>query len=255
MSPSLTSSPAGVLTVPLGVVEVCQAGTSLTQPQSNFTVPPRLGSWTVSPSSPSSLASSTIATTVGPGALGDGDRVADVVAVAVGQQDRGGVDVLGADSRLGIAGQERVDEDGGVAVGELEAGMAEKADVHWGVSSGSVGGVPAGPAGPRELAGELEADSDADEHAESRLLGQQSADRRQPLAGFADPGRLADGLVVPGVKPAAVGQSRGEHALERRRGTGDQVLRRPHPFGVGDGGDRRVELGVGVGAIEHSGAG
>ncbi len=55
-----------MLTVPLGVVEVCQAGTSLTQPQSNLTVPPRLGSWTVRPSSPSSLASSTIATTGAP---------------------------------------------------------------------------------------------------------------------------------------------------------------------------------------------
>ena len=38
------SSPAGVLTVPFGVVDVCQAGTSLTQPQSKVTVPPRFGS-------------------------------------------------------------------------------------------------------------------------------------------------------------------------------------------------------------------
>src|SRR3712207_7725421 len=56
--------PAGVLTVPFGVVDVCQAGTSLTQPQSNLTVPPMFGSktWWPSPrSSMSSLASSTIA--------------------------------------------------------------------------------------------------------------------------------------------------------------------------------------------------
>src|SRR4051795_6302432 len=67
LPPIPISSPAGVLTVPLGVVEVCQAGTSLTQPQSNFTVPPRLGSDTFStPSSFSSLAISTIATTCAP---------------------------------------------------------------------------------------------------------------------------------------------------------------------------------------------
>ena len=39
MSLKLISRPAGVLAVPLGVVEVCQAGTTLTQPQSNLTVP------------------------------------------------------------------------------------------------------------------------------------------------------------------------------------------------------------------------
>src|SRR5579875_1663230 len=60
-------SPAGVLTVPFGVVEVCHAGTSLTKPQSSRTVPPRLGSCTCSiPSAASSLAISTIATTVDP---------------------------------------------------------------------------------------------------------------------------------------------------------------------------------------------
>src|SRR3954453_2048633 len=58
------SRPAGVCGVPLGVTAVCQAGVSLTQPQSNFTVPPMLGSKTCStPFSPISLASSTMATT------------------------------------------------------------------------------------------------------------------------------------------------------------------------------------------------
>ena len=56
-----------MLTWPLGVVEVCHAGTSLTQPQSNSTVPPRFGSKTFStPSSPISPATSVIATTVAP---------------------------------------------------------------------------------------------------------------------------------------------------------------------------------------------
>ena len=61
------SMPAGVLTAPFGVVDVCQAGTSLTQPQSNLTVPPRLGSDTFSiPAPASSLAISTMATTAAP---------------------------------------------------------------------------------------------------------------------------------------------------------------------------------------------
>ncbi len=56
-----------MLAVPFGVVEVCQAGTSFTEPQSNSTVPPRLGSWTFSKPSPeSSRAISTIATTSAP---------------------------------------------------------------------------------------------------------------------------------------------------------------------------------------------
>ena len=59
--------PAGVCGVPLGVTAVCQAGTSFTQPQSNSTVPPRLGLETFSIPSPSiSPASSTIATTWAP---------------------------------------------------------------------------------------------------------------------------------------------------------------------------------------------
>ncbi len=63
----MISRPAGVLTVPFGVVDVCHAGTSLTQPQSKPTVPPRFGSWTVStPSSLSSVAISAIASTGAP---------------------------------------------------------------------------------------------------------------------------------------------------------------------------------------------
>src|SRR4051795_11735412 len=58
------SSPAGMCGVPLGVTAVCQAGVSLTQPQSNLTVPPMFGSKTCStPLEEISLASSTMATT------------------------------------------------------------------------------------------------------------------------------------------------------------------------------------------------
>ena len=61
----MTSRPAGGVTVPFGVVDVCQAGTILTQPQSNSTVPPKFGSSTFSiPCSPISAAISVRATTV-----------------------------------------------------------------------------------------------------------------------------------------------------------------------------------------------
>jgi hypothetical protein len=56
--------PAGsLITTSSGVVLVCQAGTSLIEPQSKLTVPPRLGSETVStPFDLSQPASSVIAT-------------------------------------------------------------------------------------------------------------------------------------------------------------------------------------------------
>ena len=77
LSPISMTRPAGVLTVPLGVVDVCQAGVRRTQPQSNSTVPPRLGSRRLD---------ALLADLAGElddrddrraGALGDGDGVAD----------------------------------------------------------------------------------------------------------------------------------------------------------------------------------
>src|SRR5215211_487282 len=70
---SLITSPVGVPTgVPCsalkgassepGIVLVCHAGTSFTEPQSNVTVPPRFGSWTSAPRSPSQFAISQTAT-------------------------------------------------------------------------------------------------------------------------------------------------------------------------------------------------
>src|SRR4051812_31342210 len=67
VSPIFTTIPAGALTVPFGVVDVCQAGTSRTETLPNSTVPPRFGSETFStPSSCSSFASSMMATTWAP---------------------------------------------------------------------------------------------------------------------------------------------------------------------------------------------
>ena len=77
LPPNSMTRPAGVLTVPLGVVEVCQAGVSRTEPQSNSAVPPRFGSNGLD----ALLAD--LAGDLGDrddrraGALGDGDGVAD----------------------------------------------------------------------------------------------------------------------------------------------------------------------------------
>ena len=68
--------------MPSGVVELWNAWTSFTQPQSNSTVPPRFGSETFStPCSPSQLARLDQRDAVRAGALGDRDGVGDVVDV------------------------------------------------------------------------------------------------------------------------------------------------------------------------------
>src|SRR4029453_16226281 len=64
------------------------------------------------------------------GALGDRDGVAEVVAVAVGEQDRVGGDLVGRGGRLRVAGQERIDEHGRAVVLKREGRVTEEADVH-----------------------------------------------------------------------------------------------------------------------------
>jgi len=64
------------------------------------------------------------------GALGDVDDVAVVVLVAVREQDRVRVQVVGAHGRLRVAGEPRVDEHGRPVGLELEGGVTEPADVH-----------------------------------------------------------------------------------------------------------------------------
>ena len=105
-----------MLTVPLGVVEVCQAGTSLAQPQSNVAVPPRLQSTTSSPSSPISPASSVIATSGAPVRLAIATVSPTWSRVAVGEQQRRRRHLVGGGRGLRVAGQERIDQNGGVAV-------------------------------------------------------------------------------------------------------------------------------------------
>ena len=79
------------------------------------------------------------------GALGDRDRVAEVVAVAVRQQDRIRAQIVGGDRRLRVAGEERVDQHSRVSVGQLEGRVAKEADLHLSCSSSVVGGFRAPP--------------------------------------------------------------------------------------------------------------
>ena len=114
------------------IVLVCQAGTSFTQPQSNRTVPPRLGSWTCStPCSSSQLAISTIATHSAPVRVATPTASAMwstcpwVIAMWVGSTSSALATAAGL---LGF--EERVDEDRGLALAQLEARMAVELDLH-----------------------------------------------------------------------------------------------------------------------------
>jgi hypothetical protein len=63
-------------------------------------------------------------------ALGDLDRVAVVVGVAVREQDVRRLQFVRGHGRLRVAGDERVHEDPRVAVDELDRRLREEADVH-----------------------------------------------------------------------------------------------------------------------------
>ena len=54
------------------------------------------------------------------------------------------------------------------------------------------------------------------------------------------------------VKPAALVERQAQHALERGRGPRDQILGLAQSLRLGQRGDRRIELGIGVGAVGHS---
>ena len=177
MSSKLITRPAGVLTVPFGVVDVCQAGTSLTEPQSNLTVPPRFGSRTSTPSSPSSPASSTIATTGAPVRLAIATVspmwsawpwVSRIVVAATSSAliVAFGLPVRNGSIRRVVSPSESV-----------EARVAEKANVHFVQSSSCRFRVSA------QLPRQLEPDRDADEHPQPGLLGEQRLHRPDPLGG------------------------------------------------------------------------
>ena len=95
---------------------------------------------------------------------------------------------------------------------QREGGVAEEADVHQVLLLSSVGFA--------ELAGELEPDRDADEHAQAGLLGDERAHRAQALVGVRRRRRPGDLRLVRAAEPAALGQRLVEDALQPGRGVG-----------------------------------
>ena len=208
-----------------GIVFVCQAGTSLTQPQSNSTVPPRLGSLTSSTPCPSSqLASSTIADAVGAGALGDRDRVGHVVGVAVGDRDVGRLDLLGGRHRGRVVGlEERVDQHRRLPLAQLEARLAVELDLHLqlspsGSSASLISSFSAQPTATPTIIPIRASSASRARTAAIRSLGVGDGRGLQRLGLV----RLAE--------PAALGERRGQHPLQLRRRPGDDPLRLGEPL-------------------------
>src|SRR5947209_1774944 len=201
VSLKLTSSPAGVCGVPLGVTAVCQAGTSFTQPQSNFTVPPRLGSCTCStPASVISLASSTIATTAAPVRL-----AMSTVSPRWSAWPWVSRIVVGSTSPASTAALGLPDRNGSISTRCSPSEISKQAWPRKRMSG--IGRVPLvrglwGGTTQIELLGERESDRDADEHAEPGLLGEQHLYRPVPLLRILFGRRLADRLGVAAAEPA-----------------------------------------------------
>ena len=111
---------------------MCQAGTSLIQPQSNSTVPPRFGSLTSSTPCPSSHWRARRSRR-------SGRRCAWRPATASAMWSAwpwviamwvGSTSSRGRDRGRVVGLQERVDQDGRLALAQLEAGMAVELDLH-----------------------------------------------------------------------------------------------------------------------------
>src|SRR5829696_3724724 len=204
--------------VPLGDTAVCHAGVSLTQPQSNLTVPPMFGSktWWSSPRSPEiSLASSTIATTGAPVRFAMStvspmwSACPCVSRMWVGSTSSACLAAFGLPVRNGSMSR-RVSP----------SSMRKQA---WPRNVISMSGAPLGSLS-HQLVGELEADGDADQHAEPGLLVDERPHGRQPLRRVLDRRRLRQLRLVGGAEPPSLGQRRGEHALQARRRVGDDLL-------------------------------
>src|SRR5579859_5175796 len=236
-----TRSPAGVLTVPLGVVEVCQAGTSLTQPHANLTVPPRLGSKVCTPSPPISPASSTIATTGAPVRLAM-STVSPmwsawpwVRRIVVGFTSSGETAALGFPLRNGSI--------------STRLSPSESSKQAWPRKRTSIvcSFLLCARIRASQLARQLEAHRHPHQHAETGFLGDQRPHLAQADVRVLVPRRLAHGLVVSRVEPAALLERGAEQPLQRRSAAHHHVLGLAEPSRICDGGNRRVDLGVGVG--------
>jgi hypothetical protein len=104
----------------------------------------------------------------------------------------------------------------------------------------------------RELVGKLEANRDADEHAEPSLLGYKRAYSDCPLGLLGrsrDPAHLG---IVRLPEPAPFGKRFGEHTLERRSGVHHDVLSVRETSGLYQRRKSCIDLGCGIRAIWQS---
>lgn len=104
----------------------------------------------------------------------------------------------------------------------------------------------------RKLVSELEADGNAHEHAEPRLLGHQCANRGGTLL-LVVLTRNAAYLRFVGIpEPAAFGERFGKYALKRGSGMDHDILGMCEPPGLDERCQCRVHLRCGVGPIGQS---
>src|SRR3954454_21577101 len=203
------SRPAGMCGVPDGETAVCQAGTSLTQPQSNVTVPPKLGSLTFStPDSAISLASSTIATTVAPVRLAMStvsprwSACPCVSRITSGETSSALAAAFGFPIRNGS-----VRTVAPPAVSSKQACPRKR--MSTAMSAFSLVLV--------QNVGQFVPDGHADQHAQARLLGDQPLDRLQADHRVLLPRGLHDLGPMGGVEPSGVVEGVVEDVLEPGR--------------------------------------
>ena len=158
---------------------------------------------------------------LGAGALGDRDRVAEVVAVPVGERDHVGRHLVGGHGRLRVAGQERVDQHVRAASGEVEGGVAEPADVRsHQVSSLSMSSWASSKPTATPIS------------IETRVSSASSSPHRlQALLDVGLAGRLEHLLLVGRVEPVRLVERLVEDPLQRGRVRLDDALglREPSP--------------------------
>src|SRR4051812_35858837 len=226
LSPSSMTRPAGVLTVPLGVVEVCHAGVRRTVTQPRSAVPPMLGSMMFStPDSLSSPASSTIATTVAPVRLAMAtvspmwSLWPCVRKIASACTSSAVAAAFGLPVRKGSTS---------TVLPSCSSAKAECPSQRICISGDLLLVVVV----VEQLARQLHPDGHADEHAQPGLLGDQRADRGLAHARVVLAGRAGALLLVRLAEPAARLQRLVEDPLEPGRGVGHDLLRVGEPLGV-----------------------
>lgn len=104
----------------------------------------------------------------------------------------------------------------------------------------------------RELPGKLETDRNPDHHPEPGFVREQRSHRPQALFCLVRCRGFANGLLMRLVKPTAVLERCRQDPLESRRAAQHQVLGLVQALRFGQRLDRRIEVGIGVGVVQHS---